>query len=97
EPNKVGTISFITLRTSGAPQPQRGHDSSPSFASTGSCTSNCSTPEIRIAQAIEVTGTSKYGDHHNAAAIMHRFMITGVIAGIAKRWKVLSTAPDIAV
>lgn len=28
---------------------------------------------------------------------MHRFMITGVTAGMAKRWKVLSTAPDIAV
>src|SRR4249919_521490 len=97
EPNSVGTINFITLRTSGAAQPQRGQDSRPSFASDGSCTTSCSTPEIRIAQAIDVTGTSRYGDHHKAAAIMHRFMITGVMAGIAKRWKVLSTAPDIAV
>jgi hypothetical protein len=97
EPNSVGTISFITLRTSGAAQPQRGQDNRPSFASAGSCTTSCSTPEIRIAQAMAVIGTWKYGAHHSAAAIMHRFMITGTSAGMAKRWKVLSTAPAIAV
>src|SRR4249920_3743322 len=68
EPNRVGTIRRMVFCTSGACQPQRGQASKPIFAISGSCTNNCNTPEIRMAQASDVIGIRKCGAHHKAAA-----------------------------
>ncbi len=97
EPNRVGTISVSTRRTSGWLQPQRGRVSRSMPRSAGSWNSNCSSPATSTAQPNARIGTSSFGASHSAPAIMHRLRITGVSAGRPKRWKLFMAPPASAV
>ncbi len=65
--------------------------------SAGSWNSSCSAPATRTAQPSARIGTSNRGANHSAPAIMHKLRMTGVSAGMAKRWKLLSAPPASAV
>ncbi len=101
EPNRVGTISVSTLRTPGWRQPQRGRVSRLMPFSEGSWNSSCRMPAASTAQPsarICFSGVPpSRGANHSAPAIMHRLRMTGVSAGIAKRWKLFSAPPASAV
>ncbi len=97
EPNRVGTISRITLRTSGCCQPHFGSVSRSSPRSAGSWNSSCSRPAAITAQPSAVIGTVSRGASHSAPAIMQRLRITGVNAGMPNRWKLFSAPPASAV
>ncbi|MNI45935.1 hypothetical protein D3C73_1003770 [compost metagenome] len=101
EPNRVGTISVITLRTPGWFQPQRGRVSRSMPFNEGSWNSSCSRPAASTAQPrarICFSGVPpSRGASHSAPALMHRLRMTGVSAGIAKRWKLFSAPPAKAV
>ena len=92
-PNRVGTISFMILRTPGSAKPQRGRGSNPSLASDGSCTASCSTPAASTPQASAITGSSMKRARPSAAAIIARFISTGLSAGTANRPQVLRMPP----
>ena len=85
EPNKVGTMSFITRRISGCCQPQRGSTSKSNCASCGNWNSSCKMPAARIAQPIAMIGGWVNFEPHSAPAIMHRLRMIGVNAGQPKR------------
>ncbi len=101
EPNRVGTIRVSTLRTPGCRQPQRGRVSRLIPFSEGSWNSSCSRPAASTAQPsarICFSGVPpSRGASHSAPAIMHRLRMTGVSAGIANFWKLLSAPPASAV
>ena len=97
EPNRVGTISRSTRRTSGCDQPQRGRVSRSIPRSAGSWNSSCSAPAASTAQPSARIDMPISGASHSAPAIMHRLRITGVSAGMAKRLKLFSAPPASAV
>ncbi len=93
----AGPISRRIRRTPGSAGPQRGRGSRPRRASAGTWTSIWIAPAANTPQARAITGTDSSGASHSAAAMIARLCRIGVSAGMAKRLKLLSTPPAMAV